>query len=273
MLKKVTVQSDVPKTFDLNSIAPTETLILTSISGLSAVDVDVFSGDYAGDGGYYQGRRTPKRNVVLNFKMKADFRNDFVVSDCRELLYRIFMDPNEEVDILELQLEDDRRPLRRIYGVPEKIETDEFSKDTNAMVSLICSDPYLETVTPSVGSDSSGWTLLPLDYEGSARGGLKMTLTVKTATNKVTVTIGSQIFQLENTTGNFAIGDVFVVDTRPRTRFVTRNGLDAMKHVTAQSRWIALRHGVNQVKVYGSTEGDGRAVLSSYEYNDRWWGI
>lgn len=57
MLNQVILQSSSPMTLDIDNADPEEILILKSISGLTPADVNLFTGEYARNGGYYQGRR------------------------------------------------------------------------------------------------------------------------------------------------------------------------------------------------------------------------
>ncbi|HEU5092302.1 MAG TPA: hypothetical protein VFT30_06430, partial [Nitrospira sp.] len=259
MLQQVVIEAATPKTFQIDAVDPDDTLIVTSISGLDPADVTLFTGEFARAGGYYQGRRTGQRNVVINLKINPDYASDIEVSDLREELYSLFFEPFATSDGVPMRFVDDRKPDRRLVGYAEKMPSDLFSRDTKAQVSLICVDPFLLSVNPVVGNDAVGWATLPLTYDGTARRGLNMTILVKTATASVNVDINGVKMTLTKTTGNFAVNDVITISTVDGFRFIRQNGTDIMALLTASSKWLQLAKGVNTVKVYGTAEADGKA--------------
>lgn len=271
MLKQVVLETNPPKTFDIDAVDPDEILIIKSISGLDPADVTLFTGDFARAGGYYQGRRTGKRNVVFNFKINPDYKNDVEVSDIREMIYSMFMEPQVDSDAVVMRFIDDRKPDRTLTGYTEKLPSDMFSRDTTAQVSLICVEPYFKTVDVASGSDPLGLLALPLTYAGSARTGMWMEIVVKATTSKITVMLDDKPFILDR---SFYAGDIVHINTVAGQRYIRlNNSSDIMAALNPTSKWLELHKGVNNIKVYGTVENDGKAVLTSYEYQEAWWGI
>lgn len=273
MLHTVEIQTENPMVLPLLGVDPDAPVVITSISGLDPADVTIFTGDYARDGGYYQGRRSAGRNPVFNLKLNPDYKNDFEVSDIREMLYDIFMEPSPSSDMLRVVLQDDRKPDRYFDGVVEDLPSDIFSRDTKAQVSMLCVDPYLRSVTPVVGHDAVGWISVPVTYDGSKRTGLAMTFLVKTATPQFNLDIGGVWLQLNKPSGNFAVNDVITINTLIGSRSIKLNGVDIMAYLSAGSRWPELNKGVNTIKSNGPVLGDGKIVMTDYSYNAAWWGI
>jgi len=274
MLEQVVLQTTPPYTLNIDAVDPDEIIIVKSISGLEATDVTLFTGEYARAGGYYQGRRPGVRNPVFNLKLNPDYAADIEVSDIREMLYDMFLEPSATADGLQVVLKDDRRPDRYFVGYTEKIPADIFSRDTSGQISMICTDPYLKSVVSVTGNDAVGWTTVNIPYQGSAKNGLQMTLLVKTATNTLTVDIDGVKMTLLKPTGNFAVNDVITFNTVEGSRFIRQNGSDIMSLLTPASKWHLLRKlSPNLTKIYGGAVGDGKVVMTSYTFQDAWWGI
>src|SRR5690606_37209960 len=117
-------------------------------------------------------------NPVFNFKINPDYANDVAVSDVREMLYRMFMEPTATSDAVQILLKDDRKPDRYFKGYTEAIESDIFVKEMTAQVSMLTTDPYLRSAVETTDSNAGGWFELPLTYEGSADTGLEMTFAI-----------------------------------------------------------------------------------------------
>lgn len=274
MLQAVQVSADSPLSLPIESADPSAPVVVTSITGLDPADVTLFTGDFARDGGYYQGRRSGARNVVLNLKLNADYANDIDVATIREGLYSTFFEPVMGTDGVLLTFEDDTHSDRYLIGYTEKMPAPLFEKDTRAQVSLLCVQPFFLDVIPSSGNDAVGWTTLPVTYEGSAKTGLFMSLKVKTATSVINVFINEQ-GSLSHMTlnGTFAVNDIVEINTLIGSRSIRQNGSDIMAKLTAASKWTQLRRGVNTFKVHGGALDDGKVALMSYSYNNAWWGI
>lgn len=270
MLQQVVLNTIPPMTLNIDAVDPDEILIIKSITGLDPADVTLFTGDFSRDGGYYQGRRLGQRNPVFNFKINPDYANDIEVSDIREMLYSMFLEPSATTDGLQVTLIDDRKPTRYFIGYTEKLPADIFSRDTTAQVSMICVDPFLKSSADVQAADAVGWTSLPVDYEGSAKTGLEMTFKIKTATAQMVIDVNGVTMTL---TKAFALNDIIVVNTQIGSRKITQNGTDIMATLSPASKWIQLRKGINTVKTYGSVVNDGKVAMTAYNYRAAWWGI
>lgn len=270
MLQQVVLNTADPMTLDIDAVDPDEIIIIKSISGLDPADVTLFTGDFARDGGYYQGRRSSGRNPVFNLKLNPNYQSDIEVSDIREQLYDMFLEPSPTSDGLQVILKDDRKPDRYFIGYTEKMPSDIFSRETTAQVSMLCPEPMLLSVDPVTASDAVGWTSLPVTYEGSARRGFEMELKIKTATTVVNVDVNGVVMTL---TGTFALNDIIVINTLIGSRAITQNGVDIMAALTSGPQWIQLNKGVNTIQTHGSVLGDGKVALMEYTYRAAWWGI
>lgn len=270
MLQQVVLESANPMTLEIGNADPNEILILTSISGLSPVDVQLFTGEFARSGGYYQGRRVGMRNPVFNFKLNPNYALDIDVSDIRDLLYRQFLEPTANGDGLQVRLVDDRRPDRYFIGFTEKFPTEIFVKEPTAQISMLCVDPFLKSVDEISRSQIGGWLTLPINYDGSADTGIELTIQVVGATPQITIENNNQTMILDYP---FLLGDEVTINTIEGSRYIRRNGVDIMVALRAGSDWIQLTQASNLLQIYGENPSDAFASIREYTYRSEWWGI
>jgi hypothetical protein len=270
MLDQVVIQSSTPTTLNVSDVDPDEILLIKSIAGLSPKGLTLFTGEFARDGGYYQGRRAGKRNPVFTFKLNPNYGEDIEVSDIRELLYKMFLQPQVGSDAVQVLLKDDRKPDRYFIGYTEDIDTDMWTAEQTAMVSMICTDPYLRSADPTTGSNPAGWLSVPLTYDGSAGTGFVVQLKVTTANSQVTLDLNGNLMVL---TGTFALNDIIDISTVEGSRYIRQNGVDIMGKLSATSTWLQLSAVSNTLQTYSTVVGDAKVKVLSYSYRSAWWGI
>lgn len=270
MLETVVVESSNPLTLNVTGADPNAMLTVKSISGLTSSKVGLFAGDYASEGSYYQGRRSERLTPVITLKMNPDYENDFELSDIRELLYRTFYEPQPGSDGVKVVLKDDRKPDRYFIGYTEDINTDQFSKSRDIQIAMQSMDSHLYSYNLTSGADAVGWSSLPVAYDGSARTGLEMTLKINSATSTVTVDINGNLMVLN---WAFTAGQVVTINTRKGERAIRIGATDIMSAMTPASKWLLMDRPNNTIKVYGTASGDGKAVMTAYNFRSRWWGI
>lgn len=270
MLETVIVESANPLTLHISDVDPNEMLVVKNISGLTSAKVGLFTGDFASEGSYYQGRRGEKLTPVITVKMNPDYANDFEVSDIRELLYRTFYEPQPGSDGVKVVLQDDRKPDRYFVGYTEDINTDQFSQSRDAQISMVCMDAYLFSYAETTATDAVGWSTLPVTYDGSARTGLEMEFKVNTATSLMTVDVNGSKMTLDY---DFTVGQVITINTKKGERAIRVDGVDIMTALTPTSKWLVLDREASTIKAYGSVEGDGKVVMTTYTFRSQWWGI
>lgn len=276
MLTQVIVQSSTPMTLKVEDIDPDEILILKSITGLSPEGITLFMGDFARDGGYYQGRRVGKRNVVMGLKLNPNYTTDIEISDIRELLYKTFLEPLQGSDAVQVTLDDDRKPDRYFIGYCEAINTEMWSKEQTAFVTLVCPDPYLRSAALTSASDAAGWISTPVTYDGSAETGLIAQLKVVTATPSLYLELVSgavtQQMRLDSTP-NFAVNDIIDINTTQGQRSIKQNGADIMAKLNTTSTWMKLNEASNTLRTHGGVVADGKSKIMSYSFRSAWWGV
>lgn len=272
MLQQVVIETSTPMTLDIESVDPEEILILESISGLDPAKLTLFTGSYAGNGGYYQGRRINERNPVFNFRINPDYVNDVDASEIRAMLYQMFLDPSAGSDSVQVRLVDDKEADRYFICYPEDFVADIFSDKPKAQVPSKCVDPFIKSVAAVTVNDAVGIISTTVERDGTADCGIELTIKVKTATNTVNVYIGTQKMTLTRT-ANFAVNDIIYVNTIERQRSVKLNGVDALNLMGPGSTWIQLNSPSSILKIDGGVAADGKAVITQYIYRANWWGI
>lgn len=268
--------------------------ILESVTGLNPTDITLFVGDHARDGGSYRGRRTDKRNVVMNITINPQYGFDAApgdddVSVLRTRLYSTFLDPRPYVDEFRVRLIDDILPPRYFVGHAEKTENEMFSESTSAQISIICPDPYIKDWDETViqADPGSGWVLLPLTYSGTTTVGFQIELMVTSATNRVTVDmdsittdeasslydVGRMIFEGML----FQAGDVVKISTTPGNLYanLTRDGVtnSILGYRRPRSTWLTLHPQTAVVMAYGDSPMDGKANITNLTYRAAYRGV
>ena len=254
-------------------VTPKESLLIRKITGLNPPDVNVFIGDYARDGGFYQGRRVGKRNVVMTLDLNPNPALGQTVDGLRKLLYRIFMSPRLNADHTQFILHDDDAPTRYIVGYAEKFEGELFDVETMAQVSIICPDPYIRDLSETIFLDSAGWVTVPFNYEGNAESGFYAEVHIVTPTPVLTLANNGRTMQLYY---SFNVGDIVTFDTNGGSRMIRlqRGGTQTsmLPYLTPTSSWLSLHGQGNTVTVYGSNTTFRPGVIKRLNYRASYWG-
>lgn len=272
MLTEAIIQTSPPTSLKIEGADQDDLLILESISNLSRVQNSLYLGEFAREGGYYQGRRRQQLNPVFNFRLQPDYANDVMASDIREMLYSMFLEPQQDSDMVEVHLISDRKPGRLFTGYTETLESEIFAKELRAQVSMLTTDNYLRSIdeTSLVEPNGNGWFNTAIEYEGSAETGLEFDIKVLVNTPNVVIQLGTLTMQL---VGPWNAGNVIHVNTQEGFRTISVGGVEDLGSMTAASRWLVLKKGYNAMSVFGAATNDGKASVISYKYREAWWGV
>jgi hypothetical protein len=273
MLTEAIIQTSPPTSLKIEGADQDDLLILESISNLSRVQNSLYLGEFAREGGYYQGRRRNQLNPVFNFRLQPDYANDVMASDIREMLYDMFLEPSRDSDMVTVHLLSDRKPARLFTGYTETLESEIFAKELRAQVSLLTTDNYLRSVdeTTVVEPTTNGWFNTDIEYLGSADTGFEFQIKVLTNNQTITVWLNNTEYMVLD--GPWLAGQVITVNTQEGFRTISLAGVEDLGAMTGPSRWLTLRKGTNNLVTFGSTPGDGKTVILSYKYRDAWWGV
>lgn len=275
MLTQIDVDSENAFYVAILGAKPKDSLLISSITGLTPPDVTLFIGDYARDGGIYQGRRVGNRNVVLTFTLNPNPALGETVAGLRELLYKAFMDPLVDADYIKLGLHDDQGRLRYVVGYTEKFEGEIFDPEPLAQISIICPDPYIRDDAATVLTHPTGWTTVPFTYAGTAETGFEALIYINGATNTLTLENNGKTMVINRT---FAAGDIVRVNTVPGALWVGVTTAPAAEisilgSLSPASPWLQLHSQHNTMKVYGATSTDLVAAIRSLTYTQSYWGV
>jgi hypothetical protein len=256
-------------------VTPSESLLIRKVTGLNPPDIDLFIGDYARDGGTYQGRRVGNRNVVMTMDLNPNPALGETVSGLRDLLYKTFVDPLVDADHLELVLHDDEGRTRNLYGYTETFETEIFDIETMAQISLICPDPYIRDLDETTLTNPSGtWVTVPFTYNGTAETGFYVQVNVTANTPKLTLKNNNKTMVL---TYPFLAGDVVYIDTNRGSRNITmvRSSVTypLIAYLDVLSPWLELHSQTNTMSVYGTLSTDLVAGVKTLKYRASYWGV
>ena len=292
MLTSIDVDSENSFALPVLGVTPKDSLLVRQITGLNPPDLNLFIGDYSRDGGIYQGRRVGTRNIVLTMDLNPNPALGETISSLRENLYKAFVDPLVEADYLKIGLNlDDGRTLY-LVGYTEKFETEIFSVDTLAQISIICPDPYIRAENPEILTHPSGWITVPFHYQGTAETGFETEIHINTATPTLTLAnnaVGDATApdydDLNYYKGrmvihhDFAVGDVVTINTvRGHRKIIVEpaGGAPAQSLIASlspKSPWIELHSQSNTMTVYGINSTQLPASIRSLIYVPAYWGI
>lgn len=255
-------------------VTPKDSLLIRKVTGLNPPDPTLFIGEFARDGGIYQGRRVGARNVVLTMDLNPNPALGETISGLREILYKTFMDPQVDADYIRLVLNDDDSNQRYLVGYAEKFETEIFDIETMAQVSIICPDPYIRDQMETVLEHETGWISVPFTYTGTAETGLEVDIIVTSDTPTVTFSNNNRTMVL---TYPFLNGDIIHINTKRGERDITLDRSGVITPLIAKldptSRWLELHSQNNSMKVYGALETDLIAVVKKLTYTATYWGV
>lgn len=255
--------------------SPKDSLLIRKVTGLNPPDLDLHIGDYASDGGVYQGRRVGARNVVMTIDLNPNPALGETVSGLRTFLYKVFVDPLVHGDNVQLVFLTDTGKTITTHGYTEKLESELFDIETLVQISMICPNPYLRDLAPTQLVNPTGtWVSLPFVYDGDAESGFSLEIEVSTATSILNVSVGSRVISFGH---DFLPGDVVQIDTNRGSRSATYTRSGVTKSLLAKlaytSQWIQLHSADSLVSVYGALSTDVVGGIKSMTYQPTYWGL
>jgi hypothetical protein len=244
--------------------------VIQEITGLDPVKANVVSSSMAKvDGEQYEASRREKRNIVIKMGLEPDYASTSV-QGLRRQLYDYLM-PESFVD---LRFKDDELGDVLIEGLVESFDSNTFTKDPDATVSILCFDPdfYSPDAIDVNGSTTSGTGTIPIVYNGSVDTGFEFTLNVNRAMSGFSVYAslnGGEDKTMDFTTSLLS-GDIVTVGTSIGEKYVRlkRGSADPVSILYAKSPtsdWTRLFPGTNSIRVYDS----GAPVPFTIHYTEK----
>jgi hypothetical protein len=202
----------------------TDLIQIRNIDGLDPVKASVNTSLYGSvDGAAYVGGSIAGRNIVLTIHPNPNWDN-WRFEELRRLLYSYFM-PKKPTRLI---FESDDMSAVEISGIVEGVEVNQFSKDQEFQVSIICPSPYFVSLDPIVLTgqvNAEGSTVI--DYEGTIETGFNVKVTFVSGTVPTTIEV--------------QVGEPSVTD------LTVNAGVDATKYFELNS--VAMRKYVQNVSI------------------------
>ena len=143
MIKKITVTNHLGEYKEFELARPDKSgFIVEKVDGLGPVKANILTTEVATtDGSQYNSSRATPRNIVLRLR----FLMNPTVEDTRQETYKYF--PLKQR--IKLTIETDNR-ISEVYGYVESNEPQIFEENEYAIISLICPDSYLQSITETL---------------------------------------------------------------------------------------------------------------------------
>ena len=236
--------------------AETDLIQIRNIDGLDPVKASVNTSPYGSvDGASHTGSSVLTRNIVLTVHPNPDW-DTWTYESLRRLLYSYFMP--KRATKLEF-FSDDMIPVE-IAGIVEDVQINQFSKDPELLVSVICPDPYFVALNPIVVTGQAvreGGAVFPIEYGGTIDSGIHLQVTANGAPDPTV--IGIQIGQppITDFDVDAAVSDAtyFEMSSIAMRKYVQNVNIadgvitNRLAKVRPGSVWPILQPGLNEVLV------------------------
>lgn len=243
------------------------------VTGLDPVKATIVSSPFANvDGEQPQSARREKRNIVLTLGIETDYTTNSV-RVLRKRLYDFF----KPKSFATLRFYDDEGLTVNIDGQVESFDSDLFSDDPIADISILNFDPDFVNVSASTisGSTVSSSTNSLIEYDGDIETGIVLTLSVNRTLTEFTIYNTGEdgnVISLD-VQASLVSGDVVKVSTVSGNKYVTLTRAGATSSLlygmTTQSDWVEFTPGDNHFRVYAT----GAAIPYSIAYTERYGGL
>lgn len=241
---------------DENGRAETDLIQVRNIDGLDPVKASVNTTPFGSvDGESYVGSSVPKRNIVLTVRPNPDW-DLWTYSQLRRLIYSYFM-PKRPTRLVFYS--DDLVPVQ-ISGIVESVDNNQFSKDPEFLISVICPDPYFTALDPIVltgQANAEGPTIV--EYEGSVEAGvyLKVTAVNPPDPTGIIIQIGDPVITYLDVAASVDNLKYFELSSVPMQKYIQNvnlltgviDNLLSKTHIQEISSWPMLQPGDNELFV------------------------
>lgn len=257
----------------------TDPYIFRHASGLDAPEVDVFIGEVAIEGGFYQGHRPRSRELVFTIGLNPNYSLGQTVASLREDLYSLL--GGQAAGILVSLFNDDVE-VARIAGHVSKMPTPLFEKSTVAQITVECTSPYLKAPVETIHTEANGLTsastLNVIEYDGSAPTGIIFDFTTVNAVGSqfrgIKIESNSEVLTFDTMIDS---QDRIIINTTPGSRSALSTGPTGNKNLLSSiingSVWPKLYKGTNEVYVTSYLGNLFSHDWNSISYTKQYWGV
>lgn len=234
----------------------TDLLQIRDIQGLDPVKAGISSTPLGSvDGTSIGGASVENRNIVLTIRPNPDW-DTWTYESLRRLLYTYFM-PKRDVRLVFYSNDLDTVD---IYGVVESVAVNQFSKDPELVVSIICPDPYFTSLDPTVVTGKTvppGGAVTVVNYPGNVETGLNLKVTFaagQPAPSYIAVQIGNPRLQYFSVVATVSATSYFEMNTVQKNKYINNVGIGtgvftnlySKINIREGSLWPNLESGDNQ---------------------------
>lgn len=236
--------------------AETDFIQVTNINGLDPVKASVNTSPYALiDGAAYTGSSVLSRNIVLTLELNPDW-DTWTYESLRRLVYSYFM-PKQRVRLVFYS--DDIVPVE-IYGIVEDVSFNQFTKNPELNVSIICPYPYFTALTPTVVTGQSvreGGSVTSVTYDGNIETGfyLRVSYTSGADPTSIGIQIGDPNQSYFRVNAGVNVDQYFQIGSIPTLKFIENVDLNSglilnlLSSIEEGSSWPTLLPGANDFSV------------------------
>jgi hypothetical protein len=246
----------------------TDPYVLKAAEGLGPPEVNVYISQVMNLDGYFKGRQTQYREIVLTIGLNQNYKDNISASDLRTELYGLLTaGANDAVDVAFYNENYDE--VMSTSGYIKKMEIVPFSESPEVQVTISCLKSYFEG--PNKIYVETGLTgSQPVENQGTAETGFEL---------KVLFVQEDINFVITDSRGNtmaihydFLVDDLLYIDTRPGSRTIKlrrEGGYETIIHaLSMDSQWMWLYGGTT----YLSTS-NGSFEWEEISYTPKYWGI
>lgn len=254
--------------------SPSDKFICKGVEGLGPPENDVSI-----SGGYFQGSTPRPRQVIVRVGLNPDYTTGEVPSDLRDYLYVLLTGGQNKSGVKISVLQGTTELCNTTGARISRMETNQFSKDPEVVITLECLDAYL--VHPfdlSISLTGMSLSAPVVTNVGTAPVGFKMRFTLPAGRSYFAISTPGAVetlrFNIATLLGaNTSAGDILEFDTRPGLRKAllyrgvsTFNILPSMDDA---SDWLVLYAGAN---TFGFDLGPVSG-WSEISYLPKYWGV
>lgn len=147
MIKSFRIVNNLGESLELDIRKPEDSgFLVVSVTGLSYLQAEISTSEIAlFDGSILGNRRVGKRNIVMTISFYQENKQKLTIEELRHKCYRYF--PIKQ-QITFYAVNDSG--TYRISGYIEANETNIFTKEEGAQISILCPDPYFVRVDTDV---------------------------------------------------------------------------------------------------------------------------
>lgn len=225
------------------------------IQGLGPVKASLVSSSMAQvDGAQPESSRRDPRNITMTLGIKPNYILAHTVSSLRNDLYDFFMPKS----VLFISFYMDNVLYAVTTATVESFDSEIFTNDPKADISLICYDPdfYAPTSTLIEGDSTSDTSTTTINYPGTSPAGVVFTLSPDRDLTgfRIYNTKPDNTIQMFDFEGTILGDDVVTITSIPlqKSAIITRNmtPFSALYYVEAPFDWISFDKGGNDIRVF-----------------------